>query len=93
MKKSVIILIIVLFFSVFAALTKPSESHFRNYIKNKFTYKSNDNLLTKGLKSVFKVQSGMYVKYDDKIFYSLGSTRVGNQEVRFIGIFGFWTEL
>ncbi len=90
MKKIIIIILILL---VFASITKPSEDSFNNYIKTEFKSNKNDDGLTRIVKGVSKLQSNLTTRYNDKIFYSITETSIGNEKHKFIGIFGFWFKI
>ena len=90
MKKIVIVILILL---VFTSVTKPSEDSFDNYISSEFKSKKEDDGLTKIVKGFNKIQSNLTTKYDDKIFYSITETTIGNEKQKFLGICGFWFEI
>ncbi len=92
MKKIAIILILVLLIFVTASITKPSENNFENYLKQSFVQNKSDDLFTKGVKSLVKIQSNWSIKYEDRIFFAKASTKVVNEKIEFIGIFGFWIQ-
>jgi len=90
MKKGILIVLVVL---ILLSITKPSEESFNNYIQSELVSKKNDDVLTKIVKGVTKIQSDLSTDYYDKIFYSISETTMGNQKHKFLGIFGFWFEI
>ena len=90
MKKGILIVLVVL---ILLSITKPSEESFNNYIQSELVSKKNDDVLTKIVKGVTKIQSNLSTDYYDKIFYSISETTMGNQKHKFLGIFGFWFEI
>jgi len=90
MKKGIFLVLVVL---ILLSITKPSEESFNNYIQSELVSKKNDDVLTKIVKGVTKIQSELSTDYYDKIFYSISETTMGNEKHKFLGIFGFWFEI
>ena len=91
MKKKIIIIALIIL--VGAALTKPSEENFKNYIKSELMINSNDGFLTTVVKGITKIQSDLTTKYTDKTFFAICESTIGDEKNKFIGVFGFWFEL
>lgn len=93
MKKIVIVFIVILLLFIVAAMTKPSESHFENFLNEHFAQNKSDDLFTKGAKSLVKIQSKWTNEYEDKIFFARAHTKIVNKKFHFIGAFGFWIKI
>lgn len=90
MKKLFLIILVVL---VIAAITKPSESSFKNYVKTELKSNDSDNVLTIIVKGISKVQSDLSTKYYDKIFYSTVETTIVDERQKFVGVFNMWFKI
>lgn len=90
MKKGIIFLAVIL---ILAAITKPSENSFNNYVKSKLEIKNNDKFLDMMAKGALQIQSNLLTQYEDKIFFSYGKTSLANTNPEFIGVFGFWFQI
>ena len=91
MKKKIII--IALLILVGTALTKPNEESFKNYIKSELKINRDDGFLTTVVKGITKIQSDLTTTYNDKTFYAICESTMGDKKNKFIGVFGFWFEL
>ena len=90
MKKLLLFSSFTILILILLAVTKPDEVHFKNWIKQELKTEKEDDLVTKFISTVTKVQADFNVKYEDKIIFSTAETTVLGEAVSFIGIFGFW---
>ena len=93
MKKIAISFILVLLLLITAAITKPSEDHFDNFLNEHFVQDQSDDIFTKGAKALVKLQSKWTTEYEDKIFFAKAHTKIVNDKMDFVGAFGFWIRI
>ena len=89
MKKIVIVLLLIL---ILAALTKPSEDNFNDFIKSEMK-NTNDDVFTKIIKGGLNIQSQLTTVYKDKMLYSTVKTKIANEKIEYIGLFGTWIRI
>ncbi|MFT4801504.1 MAG: hypothetical protein ACI93N_001277 [Flavobacteriaceae bacterium] len=44
------------------------------------------------VKNILKIQSNWTIEYEDNIFFVKARTKVAAENIKFIGIFGFWVQ-
>ena len=87
MKKLIIVILLVL---ILAAVTKPSEEDYHEFIKTELKDNGNDNVFAKLFKEGLNIQSELTTDYQDKIFFSTAQSTISNEKREYIGIFGTW---
>ncbi len=93
MKKFATLLILLLLIAVLLAVTKPNKQDFELFISQEFNSKQNSSLLGSVISKGIGYNAKRTIQYKDKIFFSLVTTKIVNEERKFIGIIGQWIPL
>lgn len=85
-----VFLVISLLVLLLLAVTKPSESDFHSWARANIRAEANAGLLERGMIMTMRTQMRLEATYRDYAVVAIVDTRVGGNQLRYLGIAGQW---